>query len=123
VILRRHPGATAQEKCNRGVTFGRDFFRPWRGWGGVGGRFSHGLRRGLSRFSGTRYAGWLDMRSIYARCGADATVNRTGERWRARKAAPMHRDATRATEFDLRKLSATCFSLPVDSDSAGRSLS
>jgi len=65
----------------------------------------------------------LDMRSIYARCGADATVNRTGERWRARKAAPMHRDATRATEFDLRKLSATCFSLPVDSDSAGRSLS
>jgi hypothetical protein len=38
----------------------------------------------------------LDMRSIYARCGADATVNRTGERWRGRKAAPMHRGATLA---------------------------
>jgi hypothetical protein len=30
----------------------------------VEGRFSHGLRRGLR--SSARFAGWLDMRSIYA---------------------------------------------------------
>ena len=36
-ILRRNPCAAAHKKCYCGVTFGRDFFRPWRGWGGVGG--------------------------------------------------------------------------------------
>jgi hypothetical protein len=36
----------------------RDFFRPFRGWGRVGMFCSHGSRRGLSRFGGTRCAGW-----------------------------------------------------------------
>jgi hypothetical protein len=41
-ILRRRPCTAAQEKCLCADTFGRDFFRPWRGSGAVGGRFSHG---------------------------------------------------------------------------------
>jgi hypothetical protein len=36
-ILRRHPRAATPEKCNCGVAFGRDFFRPLRGSLGVGG--------------------------------------------------------------------------------------
>ena len=50
------PGGAREH--TRNATFGCDFFRPWRGSGGVGGRFSHGSRRGLPPFA--RYAGWRD---------------------------------------------------------------
>jgi hypothetical protein len=45
--------------------------------------------RGLSRLSGTRYAGWVDLRPIYTRCRAEAMVNRTDERGRARKTVDL----------------------------------
>ena len=43
-----------------GLARGRDFFRPYRGSGAVGGRFSHGSRRGLR--SCARFAGWRAVR-------------------------------------------------------------
>jgi len=43
-------GDTTREKCYCAGAFGRDSFRPLLGSGSVGGRFSHGWRRGLRSF-------------------------------------------------------------------------
>ena len=55
-LLVRGSPSRAKEKVSRREL--SRFCRPLRGWGEVGGQFSHGSRRGLPSFA--RYAGWGD---------------------------------------------------------------
>ncbi len=57
-------------------------------------------RRLVGKWHGPRRN--LDVRSIYPRCGAEATKNRPGEGWRVRKAADVQdRSALRLLTLHL----------------------